>query len=81
MYTEYQIPEGIVVKYTKDSRPNGLFSLNKLFKKLALRYNVPFVDTCCTIDPTNLPVRFNKTAGHVQYFDNITLVWTNAPNL
>lgn len=81
MRTEFYIQQGQVIKYTTDNPPNSLFSLNKFVKRMLTRYNVPYVDTCCTIDPTNLPVRFNKTAGHIQYFDNVTQVWTNAPNL
>lgn len=44
---------------------------------MATRFNMPFVDTCCTSDPTNLPIRYNQTAAKLQYFNPTTQLWVN----
>lgn len=80
-YPEFYIQQGQVIKYTTDNPPNGLFSLNKFFKKMLTRYNVAFVDVCCTEDPTNQSVRFNTTSGHLEYFHTTTNTWVTVPNL
>ena len=79
--TEYFIQAGQVITYTTDNPPNGLFSLTKFFKKMLTRFNVAFVDTCCTEDPTNQPVRFNTTSGHLEYFKTTDNTWHTVPNL
>lgn len=80
-FPEYYIQQGQVIRHTKDNPPNGLFSLNKFIKQMFTRYNVPFQDECCTADPVNQTVRYDSTAGHLQYFNTTTKVWTNVPNL
>lgn len=81
MYPEFYIQEGQVIRHTNDAKPNGLFSLNKLFKKLAARYNVPIQDVCCAADPLNQSVRYNTTSSHLEYFNTTTQVWTTVPHL
>lgn len=75
--TQYYIQEGQVVKFTKDTKPNGLFNLNKFFKKLADWFHIAYVDNCCTADETSLPIRYNKTAGKLQYYNDTNDTWTN----
>jgi hypothetical protein len=83
MKTEYFLQSGQVITYTKDAKPNGLFSLTKWFKKMLLRYHVAFNDDCCdtTVDPTNSPIRYNQTTSHVQYYNYTNNTWTNVPAL
>lgn len=57
----------------------GQLDFDKLFLRIAQRYHVTTANTCCPIDPTALPVKYNKTLGKLQYFDNITKVWITAP--
>lgn len=78
MQTRYYIQSGLIVKKTNTQEDiYGLFSLDKFFKKLLSRYAVPYVDGCCTNDPTNLPIRYNRTAAKLQYFSDVTLTWVN----
>lgn len=81
MRPEYYIQSGQVITQTSDNPPNGLFSLVKFFKKVASWFHIPLVDDCCTADQTNLPVRYNATAGHVQYYNPNTQLWVNVPSL
>lgn len=90
MVARYFIQEGLIVKKqnSNDKDYAGLFSLDKLFKKLLSRYHVAFEDDCCTAnaapngtDVTNLPIRYNSTAAHVQYYNPTTKLWTNVPAL
>jgi hypothetical protein len=83
MRTNYYIQQGQVITNTNDNPPNGLFSLTTFFKKMLSRFHVAFNDDCCdaTADPTNAPVRFNATAGHLQYYNYSNNTWTNVPSL
>lgn len=82
MVARYFIQEGLIVKKqnTVDKDYAGLFSLDKWLKKLLTRYGVAFSDSCCTQDPLNRPVRYNKTAAHLQYLDTDN-VWKTVPAL
>lgn len=80
MRKEYYLQSGLV-QNTYTGTNQGLFSLTKFFKKMLSRFNVAFQDTCCTEDPTNQPVRFNTTSGHLEYFHTTTNTWVTVPNL
>lgn len=89
MFTRYFIQDGLIVKKSSKAPADnkdaaGLFSLDKLFKKLLARYHVAFEDDCCTglaspngTDVTDLPIRYNKTAAKLQYYEPTTKTWTN----
>lgn len=86
MVTRFFIQEGLIIKKTSNAPADnqdaaGLFSLDKWFKKLLSRYGIAFNDKCCTNDPINQPVRFNTTAGHLEYFQTSTDTWVTVPNL
>lgn len=57
----------------------GQLDFDKLFLKMANRYNIPNANKCCPINPENLPVRYNKTEAQMEYFDDETLTWTVLP--
>lgn len=57
----------------------GLKDFNKIFKELLNYFQVGNADQCCPLDPTTLPVRYNKTLGRIEYFDNITLTYIDVP--
>jgi len=82
MRTSYYIQDGLIVKKNTntDKDAAGLFSLTKWFKKMLDRFHIAFNDDCCdaTVDPTNSPVRFNQTTGHIQYYNYSNNTWTNA---
>lgn len=75
--TQFYIQKGQIITATKDKPANGLFNLNKLFKKFADWFHVPWVDDCCDADTTNLPVRYNHDTSKIQYYNPTTKVWTN----
>lgn len=76
MRTDFYIQSGqVITSYT--NTPAGLFSLTKFFKKMLIRFNIAYLDTCCTADETFLPMRYNKTSAKLQYFDDVTKVWIN----
>lgn len=75
MAKEYYLQDGQVIKQNRQDRTFGLFSLNKLFKKLAKAYNMAFIDDCCTPDLTNLPVRFNQTLNRLERYQPATDTW------
>lgn len=79
MRNSFFIQKGLIFsqKNTTDNDTKGLFSLDVWFKRMLTRYNLGYIDTCCTADRTNLPIRYNKTAAKLQYFDDITKTWTN----
>lgn len=86
MVTRFFIQDGLIVKKSSNALAAnqdaaGLFSLDKWFKKMLARYKTAFVDTCCVEDPTNQPVRFNTTSGHLEYFHTTNNTWTTVPNL
>jgi len=84
MRTSYYIQSGFIVKRNDTKNDTyGLFSLTKWFKKMLTAFHVAFNDDCCdaTADPTNAPVRFNATAGHLQYYNYVNNTWTNVPSL
>lgn len=58
---------------------DGMFDLHRWLRNELVALSVSNVDTCCTPDATSQPVRFNTTAGHLQYLLNG--VWTTVPNL
>lgn len=84
---EYFIQDGLIsTKSNTDSNPSstkGLFDLGKWLKRLLKRYHVPYVDQCCSVDVdvTSHSVRFNATAGHLQYYNAPTDTWINVPSL
>ena len=82
MRTQYYIQDGLIVRKNDKNSPDyaGLFSLTKWFKNMLSRFHVAFNDDCCdaTADPTNSPVRFNATTGHLQYYNYTNNTWTNA---
>jgi hypothetical protein len=82
MVVRYFIQEGLIVKKqnTNDKDYAGLFSLDKLFKKLLSRWNVAFSDKCCDQDSTVRPVRYNKISAHLEYLD-VDNVWKTVPSL
>lgn len=82
MVARYYIQEGLIVKKqnSNDKDYAGLFSLDKLFKKLLSRWGVAFSDHCCTQDPFNRPVRYNKTSVHLEYLDTDN-TWKTVPGL
>lgn len=55
----------------------GMLNMTKWFKKIATRFNIPFVDDCCDA-PTNVPLRFNNTSGEVEAYDPVTNAWIPA---
>lgn len=90
MATKYYIRAGFVesnqpplpsgqVRSPNAPLSNGKFDLRRWIKNELNFLSVAAVDPCCTPDPTNQPVRFNTTAGHLQYLLNG--VWTTVPNL
>ncbi len=62
-----------------DDFVKGQLDFDKLFLRIARRYHVTTANTCCPIDPTALPVRYNKTDETLEYFDDETKVWTAVP--
>lgn len=54
---------------------NGRFDLHYWLKRELASLSVSAVDACCTPDPTNLPMRYNQTAGKLQYLN--AGIWTN----
>ena len=78
--TKYWITKGLIKspKANKDSFV-GLQSIDAIFKDLLSLFKVTSVDTCCTSDPLNRPVRFNITLNVSQYLDLDNTTWVNIP--
>lgn len=82
---EYYIQEGQLFTYNDKTTKKkfGLFSINKLIKRLLKAYNVPFIDDCCTpavtgepfADTTSLPVRYNADEDQLERYDPDTDSW------
>jgi hypothetical protein len=81
MRANYYIPSGLVKRrFDKNQHEDeGLFSLNKFFKKIFDRYKVSYVDDCCDIpseDQTALPVRYNAVESQLEYYNPDNDTWT-----
>lgn len=57
----------------------GDLDFDKLFQKMAKRYNIPFSNKCCDQDVTSRPVRYNETAARLEMYDSATLTWIEVP--
>lgn len=80
MRASYFLPAGFIKRKfdKKDHESDGLFSLDKLFKKMFTRYKVAHEDDCCplpTTSLTDLPVRFNAVANQLQRYNPVTDTW------
>lgn len=73
---DHFLPSGLI-STTYTGGKQGLFHLEKFFKRASDRFHVPYVDDCCTADVTNLPIRYNRTAGKLQYYNPDNDTWTN----
>lgn len=60
---------------------NGKFDLHRWLRGELTFLGIGFNDACCTNDPTAQPVRFNTTAGHLQYYNSVSNTWVTVPNL
>ena len=60
---------------------NGLFDLHRWLRNELTFLGIGFNDACCPNDPTAQPVRFNTTAGHLQYYNSVSNTWVTVPNL
>lgn len=70
--TKVKLQNGV---FTEASKAPG-FSIIDFFNRIFEYYHIPFAPKCCSIDPTNLPVRKNKTDDTLEYFDDETRQWT-----
>lgn len=77
MNTQYFLQDGQILKYNQKANPSGLFSLNKFIKKMLTLFHVSFVDDCCESSPTSAPMRYNITAGNMQYYNADTQAWVD----
>lgn len=77
--TEYFLQEGQIVKKNdrKDHKSDGLFSLNKFFKKLLKSFNVAFVDDCCTPEVNSVPLRYNPATSKIQRYNPSNDTWVD----
>lgn len=66
-----KIQQGI---FTEANNAPGWLLLD-IFKRILGFLNIAFADPCCTIDPVNLPVKYNKTEAKVEFYDNISKSW------
>jgi hypothetical protein len=79
MRTSYFLQEGQVIRKSdrKDGKSDGLFSIDKLIKKLLTAFHVAHFDDCCEVDPNSAPVRFNTETSKLQRFNTSTKAWVD----
>jgi hypothetical protein len=65
--TKFFVKQGLVQKSKGDIL--GGFNLNRFFKWAAGKYNIPYVDECCSDDQTTFPMQFNSTSAQVEYIN------------
>lgn len=51
----------------------------KWLKKMLKALHVPFVEDCCKADETMLPVKYDKVAGTLKYYNPTTKTWMAMP--
>lgn len=76
------IDKGLVSKFNASDRDKrgwskGFYGFRKMFWEYLNKLEVPFYDSCCVGASDNpSPVRFDSTAGSLQYFNGTTWVST-----
>lgn len=81
METQFYVKQGLVqkVKSTEKNAWLGGFNLNRWFKWMAEKNNIPFANPCCLEDLERTPISYNVGDSGLEFLDPTTGDWTTLP--